>query len=417
MDGSFACPRCGSTVELSGLTPGREVRCGWCGIRVEVPFLPRVGSGWKRWRWRRRRPLWASWVQGGLGLAVVLALVLGGNRLVQSRCRDAREKAMTELADSSRAAEATGQLGQALVEIEAALALAREGGPTTVGRLGELRRRRDRLSRREAEARLGALAGAEPGRAVGECLTLLARVRDDPTLAGLRDAIVVRLEQARRLRAEADAADARRALAEGRAAEALASCERLARRAVDLAGGDRDRAREEAEALATQVIQRHGVVVEPVRGRFTIGSETFYATLLHRPLEDALRRMGYLPREESSRWRSLWDAQATYRATLEVAESLEGEYFQTRNRLSRIQVDAVLDRPDAPPWRVHLSARTRVPVPNLSAYQASRLASHDGRSPEVERQLFDDARAALAEQFAQKLRSLPPWKLPDSSIP
>ena len=28
MDGSFACPECGSDVEMGGLAPGRQVRCG-----------------------------------------------------------------------------------------------------------------------------------------------------------------------------------------------------------------------------------------------------------------------------------------------------------------------------------------------------------------------------------------------------
>ena len=27
MDGSFACPECGSEVEVEGLAPGRQVRC------------------------------------------------------------------------------------------------------------------------------------------------------------------------------------------------------------------------------------------------------------------------------------------------------------------------------------------------------------------------------------------------------
>ena len=42
MDGSFACPECGSTVEVEGLTPGRQVRCEFCQRLLEVPYLPSI---------------------------------------------------------------------------------------------------------------------------------------------------------------------------------------------------------------------------------------------------------------------------------------------------------------------------------------------------------------------------------------
>ena len=40
MDGLFACPECGSDVEVGGLAPGRQVRCGFCQRLLEVPYLP-----------------------------------------------------------------------------------------------------------------------------------------------------------------------------------------------------------------------------------------------------------------------------------------------------------------------------------------------------------------------------------------
>ena len=65
MDGSFACPECGSDVEVRGLAPGRQVRCGFCHRLLEVPYLPRAaGPSWKRRRFARPK-----WVHVGMGRA------------------------------------------------------------------------------------------------------------------------------------------------------------------------------------------------------------------------------------------------------------------------------------------------------------------------------------------------------------
>ena len=44
MEGSFACPECGTFVEVHGLAPGRQVRCGFCNRLLEVPYLPRAAD-------------------------------------------------------------------------------------------------------------------------------------------------------------------------------------------------------------------------------------------------------------------------------------------------------------------------------------------------------------------------------------
>src|SRR5690242_2506085 len=73
MDRVFACPECGSMLEVGGLAPGRQVRCMFCHRLLEVPFLPRAEvSGWKRPRFAR--PRWVPYAWGGL--AVVLAAVV-----------------------------------------------------------------------------------------------------------------------------------------------------------------------------------------------------------------------------------------------------------------------------------------------------------------------------------------------------
>ena len=69
MDGSFACPECGSSVEVTGLAPGRQVRCGFCNRLLEVPFLPRAADApWKRRRFAR--PKWFIWACAALAVAV-----------------------------------------------------------------------------------------------------------------------------------------------------------------------------------------------------------------------------------------------------------------------------------------------------------------------------------------------------------
>src|SRR3954462_516084 len=60
MDEAFACPECGTNVQVQGIAPGRQVRCGFCHRLVEVPYLPRaVDPGWRRQRFGR--PWWVPW--------------------------------------------------------------------------------------------------------------------------------------------------------------------------------------------------------------------------------------------------------------------------------------------------------------------------------------------------------------------
>ena len=78
MDQAFACPECGTMVEVGGLAPGRQVRCGFCHRLLEVPFLPRVeASGWRRRKFGR--PWWVPWAWGGLGLAAAAVIVVAAD--------------------------------------------------------------------------------------------------------------------------------------------------------------------------------------------------------------------------------------------------------------------------------------------------------------------------------------------------
>src|SRR4051812_21995503 len=121
MGGSFACPECGNSLKLKGLTPGRQVRCAWCRTWVEVPFLPRVVPGGRSSRVRKGKPKWAGWAWAGLGLAAFLLLVAGASRMVRTQSRQVHVEAFDRLSDAATADERQGLYGPALASIEAAL--------------------------------------------------------------------------------------------------------------------------------------------------------------------------------------------------------------------------------------------------------------------------------------------------------
>src|SRR3954470_18197601 len=97
MGGTFACPECGNPVELKGLAPGREVRCGWCRTRVEVPFLPRAAGRRRSSSGRRRAPRWARWAWPVVGLAAILLVAAGTGRMFLRRTRQVHAEALERL--------------------------------------------------------------------------------------------------------------------------------------------------------------------------------------------------------------------------------------------------------------------------------------------------------------------------------
>lgn len=77
MEGSFACPECGASVELAGLAPGRQVRCPFCHRFLEVPYLPRTTDKESKRR-RFQKPWWVVWAWAALGVAAVIIAGAGG---------------------------------------------------------------------------------------------------------------------------------------------------------------------------------------------------------------------------------------------------------------------------------------------------------------------------------------------------
>lgn len=420
MHGAFACPECGNEIDVPGASPGRQVRCGWCNSLVEVPFIPRGGVTRTRRASKRRRPWWAwkawpVWARLAVGVLVLAVGLATLYRAAWSWQRAAGESALTRLLESSTAAEKAGRLDEALVDLEAALSRAAKLTPPPP-ELDQLRRRRDDLSAREVTAQLAALEhrpSADPSQAVGRALTLRARAARDPALVGLGPAIDAALARARTAWADADAAEAARALEEGRVEKAVELCERQYRTADELPTADRRRIQARATDLARRVIARHGAIVEPVRGQFAVGTSESYATQLAPAFRDGLRAHGYLPQPVETVWPELWKENAPFRMEFDVVERQEDTYLQSPNRLTFVSGTLRMLRAGHELWHDTPNARTQVPVPGLPALQASRAAVSAHRSPEIERLLYDNARAVLKDRLGLSLRNLPAGPAPE----
>ena len=407
MAGTFACPECGRELAVEGLSPGREVQCEECSTWVEVPFLPRA-AGWKRARRPRRRSPWESKaLRGAIAFAMVAMVGLAASRMIGGRVRSGRESVLAELLASADRAEADRRYDVALREIEGAVAQARTFELEGSGRLAGLLERRDRVSFREAQDRLAAIEALDPDRAVGESLTLEERARRDPALAPLAGTIGGRLDESRRRQAAADLELARRSLDAGQDARAFEVAERLHDRAGHLPDREGRRFRDDARAVLEAAVGRSGAALPPVVGRFVAGSAQAYSSTVDRHRVEALRARGYLPQPHRSPWSSLWDEKAPFRLTVQVAETQEELYLQSKNRTTQIDGTIELFRDGRSSWRTRMVARTRSPLPDLPAYLAGRLATAAHRDPEVERRLHDDALAHFVEQASKNLKALP----------
>lgn len=408
MDGSFACPECGSEVEVAGLAPGRQVRCGFCHRLLEVPYLPRIpAAGWKRRRFGHLR--WVRWAWASLGAILVVALTAGMVRFLGQQYQSLREGSIHKLLASSRANETNGRLDLALLDLDAAIDLARRSGETVRFPMEEQRQHRTDLVRREVEGVLGALdrQALEPY-PLPDWLNLVARAAKDPDLASLEPRIEKTFRESLRGQTANELRAARRELEAGRVVASLRACDRVAGLLPHMAADDATSARAEAEALVARLVESHGVALETPRGEFVLGSQESYRSELLPALVDALEARGYLPYRESSPWRSAW-RKALYSLRLEVSEQLMGNYLSSDNRLTRIEARLMLAKQSSGEvvWRTTPTARTIVPVPGLPAYVSSRAAASRERSPQFERLLYDNARGQVNEKFAHALSNMP----------
>jgi hypothetical protein len=412
MEGDFACPECGTIIEVEGQSPGRQARCPFCDRLLEVPFFPRSATthGWKRKRFQR--PKWVPYAWAALALAVIGVALAGGLRFAKKQRISAHERSLRRLLDASVRHENLGELGPAVTELDAAIELARGTEDTRPDWLAEQRERRRRLVHREVEKSIEQLLPRHgPTYPLGEWLTLVARTKQDEDLTPLAERVRQEFQRSVHQRISEELLGARKLQGAGDVVNAFEACDRIAALFKHLAPSAEAACRTETEALAKEIIVRHGVDVFPFRGTFAKGSASAYTAELMPQLIAALESKGYLPNRDASPWRALWKS-APYTVGLEILERFDGTYLSSQNQLTRI--DAVLDvirrDPATQIFQVRPTARSAVPLPGISSYVASRIAANHDRNDEIEKMLAADAHTRIVERLRHSFSSIPPWQ-------
>jgi hypothetical protein len=330
-----------------------------------------------------------------------------GVRIWRRHAQSAQEGSIHKLIESSRLQEHEGHLNQALIDLDAALDLARNAGPRQHLPLEDLKARRQDLARRDAGLVLDRLIQQDPGPAsLGDWLNLSARARRDPDLAPLRPRIQEQFQAVVRHRVDSELAAARKAFESGKVVASLHACDQIAKLLPHLESDSRQGARRATEALVTRLVETHGVVVEAPEGEFVFGSQASYVADLLPVLLQGLEAKNYLPNRAESPWHDLWK-HARYRLRLEVSEQFERNYLATENRLTRINARLALSSGGNLVWQAIPTALTTVPLPNLPAYLSSRLAASPQRRDDQERMLYDNARGQILERFSYHLIHMP----------
>jgi hypothetical protein len=405
MDGSFACPECGYDVQLRGLAPGRQVRCEFCHRLLEVPYLPRAaGASWKRRRYAR--PKWVAWAWVGLGVVLVVVLGAGAIKFLRRHSDSIHDRSINRLLESSRSLESGGSLGQALVDLDAALKLAEQAGPAWTKRLEHDQARRADLARRDALGILAALDGKQssPFR-LGEWLTLLERTKRDPDLAKLGTNIDERFQASVAAQMTRELAQARQNRGSENFPASMNACDSAGGLLAHLPENTQSAFRKETEALVIELLKTAGITVVVPPGRFVYGSHTYLAEMLP-ILDQALEAKGYLPRRETSPWRELW-RHSSYQMRLAVQEIQEGKYPPTQNRVTLIIAELTLTSGDTQITQTTARARSTVPLPHLPAHLTRQIAVSPERSDEFEQLLCKNAREQIVQKFRAAVANIP----------
>ncbi len=407
MDGAFACPECGSSVEIGGMAPGRQVRCGFCDRLLEVPFLPRTADA----PWRRRRfgrPKWLNWAWTALAIASITILAVGSFQFVRRQYDSAQQRSINHLLESSRSHESNGRLDQALIDLDTALEIARKAGPSYMSRVGDWRKRRGDLALRDAQHALDRLRDNGPESfSAGTWLNLEARAAHDPDLSSLRTLIAQQFQSALSRQVDFELASAHRDFDSGRVSESLTHCDRIAALIEQLSTDRQLTVRTQTEALVTNLVSTHGAKIQAPQGRFLFGPRSYSSELIP-VIVKALDTKGYLPYRESSPWKQQWN-HALYLVDMDVREDRQGTYLTTANRLARIEVRLTLSASDRrmPIFQTKPVAISRVPLPKLPVYVSSKLAMAGDQSAEIEKLLYDDARKQIDQMIAHQLSNMP----------
>jgi hypothetical protein len=409
MDGSFACPECGSSVEVAGLAPGRQVRCGFCNRLLEVPYLPRAADAqWKRRRFAR--PKWFLWACVALAVASVALLGAGTLHFVTRQYDSARQRSINQLLDSAKLHEAECHFDQALIDLDTAIEVARKAGPTYLARIDDWTRKRPDLARREVQTAIDRLSTSDPSSfRLGNWLTLIARAEKDPDLAPLADSIQQQFRAALGRQVDIELLAARRSAESKRVLDSLAACERIATLLDHLSPEKATAMRTDTAELVVRLISQHGVTIAPPKGHFVFGPQTYVKEIVPFVVK-AFEAKGYLPYRESTHWQAQWK-HARFLATIVVSEQLEGNYLSSANRLTRIEVQLLVTSAadGSLVFETRPTARSTVPLPKLPAYLSNRLATSE-RTEELERLLYDDARGQISGKLGNVLPNMPAWR-------
>jgi hypothetical protein len=315
---------------------------------------------------------------------------------------------------SSREHEDAGDLNQALIDLDAALHLAQQSEPAALGQLADHQKRRRALAQREVEAIVDRLNHNDPSTfPLGDWLNLIARLPRDADLADLVTPVNQRFESALKREIDSQLSAARRSFESGQVVDAYRRCDRIARLIKHLEPEIQSTARSETEKLVTQIVAKHGLIIEKFRGTFVFGSQSSYVSDLMPILVEALEAKGYLPYRESSPWHDVW-THALYQLRLDVTERLEGSYLLSQNRLTWIEMSLSLSSRGVVLWHVNPTARSSASLPKLSAFVAGQLAASK-RSDEVEKLLYKDARGQIEDWFRRSLGNMPPCPLVSSN--
>jgi len=349
-----------------------------------------------------------------VAIGAVAILAAGTVRFIRLQYHSAQDRSINQLIESSRDHEGLGRLDQALIDLDAALELARKAGAGYLAKVDDWQKKRSDLARRDGETVLDRLHRAGPTSfSLGNWLNLIARAKRDPDLSPISTQINEQFQLALNQEVEFDFAAARRALESGEVVSSFIYCDRIAGLIRHLPPEKQLSVRSEAESVVSMLVSAHGVTLVQPRGHFLFGPQTYVSELVP-VLVKALEAKGYLPCRETSPWRHQW-IHALYQLDLEISESLEGTYLSSPNRLTRIEARLTLMSHGQTKWRTTPTVTSTVPLPKLPAYLSTRVEISQERSQDVEKLLYDSARGQIHEKLAYALSNMPSCPRPQAS--
>jgi hypothetical protein len=338
-----------------------------------------------------------------------MILVTGSIRFLRKHHDSTLKRSIQRLLETSRQHEDAGDLNQALIDLDAAMDLARQSNPAGISQLAEYQTRRRSLAQREVEATLERLVRRDQSSfTLGDWLNLIARLPRDPDLASLVDPIEQQFAAAVRREADSQLRSAVRLFDSGQAVESSNRCDQIAAVIKHLEPEAQSTLRSETEKLMSRIVSQNGVTIKMLPGTFAFGSQSSYISDLWPILLEALEARGYLPDRPSSPWHGQW-SHASYQLSMDVTERLERSYMSSQNRLSRIELKVLLTFRGDLLWQTQPTARSSEALPELSTFMASRVAAKQTRSEKIEKLLYANARGQVEDRFKRNLGSIPAW--------